>query len=510
MEKNELKSGALLSYMSLFLGTFIQILYTPIMLRLLGQSEYGLYTLANSVIGYLGVLDFGLGNAIIRYTAQYRALDDKDGEYNLNGMLIIVYSIIALIVIGAGSIIVSNSDSIFSTSLSIKEQSTIKALIIIMVFNMAISLPFGIFSAIVTAYEKFTFQKILAILRSIINPLVMLPLLFMGYKSIGMVVATTFINILYISVNVYYCFKVLNIKIKFNNLELSLFKEIFGYSFFVFLNMIVDKIYWGTDQLILGVVSGTTMVSIYAIGSQINSYYMQFSTAISGVFLPRVTQMITREASDNEISDLFIKIGRIQYFILAFIMCGFILVGKDFIRIWAGDGYESSYYIVLVVMIPLTIPLIQNLGITILQAKNMHKFRSNIYIAIALFNVVISIPLAKILGGFGCALVSGMCFLIGNGIIMNIYYYKKVNIDIPKFWNNIIKITIPVVISLLLSTLINSFISGSGFIHIIIKGMLFSLIYIILAIKIGMNDYEKNLIMNPLKKILKKDILVRG
>lgn len=510
MKKNELKSGAVLSYISLFLGTFIQILYTPIMLRLLGQSEYGLYTLANSIIGYLGVLDFGLGNAIIRYTSQYRALNDKDGESNLNGMLIIVYSIIALIVIVAGSIIVSNLDIIFSSSLSIKEQGTIKVLIMIMVFNMAISLPFGVFSAIVTAYEKFTFQKILAILRSIINPFVMLPLLFMGYKSIGMAVATTFINILYISVNVYYCFKVLNIKIKFNNIELSLFKEIFRYSFFVFLNMIVDKIYWGTDQLILGVVSGTTMVSIYAIGSQINSYYMQFSTAISGVFLPRVTQMITREASDNEISDLFIKIGRIQYFILAFIMCGFILIGKDFIRIWAGDGYESSYYIVLVVMIPLTIPLIQNLGITILQAKNMHQFRSKIYIVIALLNVVLSIPLAKILGGFGCAIASGMCFLIGNGIIMNVYYYKKINIDIHRFWENIIKISIPVAISLLLGTLINLFIVGSGFIHIIVKGILYSLIYIILAIKIGMNDYEKNLIMKSLKKILKKDILVRG
>lgn len=510
MKKNELKLGAMLSYLSLFLGTFIQILYTPIMLRLLGKSEYGLYTLANSVIGYLGVLDFGLGNAIVRYTAKYKALNDKEGEYNLNGMLVIVYSIIALLVIAAGSLIISNSDSIFSNSLSIKEQSTMKILIMIMVFNMAISLPFGIFSAIVTAYEKFTFQKILTILRSIINPFVILPLLFMGYKSIGMVIATTFINILYILVNVYYCFKVLNIKIKFNNLELSLFKEIFGYSFFVFLNMIVDKIYWGTDQLILGVVSGTTMVSIYAIGSQINSYYMQFSTAISGVFLPRVTQMITREASDNEISDLFIKIGRIQYLILAFIMCGFIIIGKDFIRIWAGDGYESSYYIVLAVMIPLTIPLIQNLGLTILQAKNMHQFRSNIYIIIALINVVISIPLAKILGGFGCAIASGMCFLIGNGIIMNIYYYKKVNIDIPKFWNNIIKVTIPVVLSLILSILINSFISGSGFIYIIVKGILFSFIYIILVIKMGMNDYEKNLIMKPLKKILKKDIFVRG
>lgn len=510
MKNNELKSGAILSYMSLFLGTFIQILYTPIMLRLLGQSEYGLFTLANSVIGYLGVLDLGLGNAIVRYTAKYRALDDKEGEYNLNGMLVIAYSIISIIVIIAGSIIITNAQSIFSNSLSMQEQRTIKTLIMIMVFNMAISLPFGIFGAIVTAYERFTFQKILGIIKSIVNPFVMLPLLFMGYKSIGMAMATTFINILYILVNVYYCFKVLKIKIKFKNIDISLFKEIFGYSFFVFLNMIVDKIYWGTDQLILGVFSGTNMVSIYAIGSQLNTYYMTFSTAISGVFLPRITQMVTRNASDKEISNLFIKIGRIQYIILAFIMCGFIIIGQEFIDIWAGEGYDMSYYIALAVMLPLTIPLIQNLGLSILQAKNMHKFRSNLYIVIALVNLIISIPLAKILGGFGCALASGICFFIGNGVMMNIYYYKKINIDIPMFWKNIFKMSIPIVASLVLGMISTSLIGGSGFIYLIAKGLIFTIIYATLMIKFAMNDYEKNLVISPLKIIFRKVTVVRG
>lgn len=510
MKKSELKSGAILSYLSLFIGTFIQILYTPIMLRLLGQSEYGLFTLANSVIGYLGVLDLGLGNAIVRYTAKYRALDDKEGEYNLNGMLVIAYSIISIIVIIAGSIIVANAQSIFSNSLSIQEQNTIKTLIMIMVFNMAISLPFGIFGAIVTAYEKFTFQKTLGIIKSIVNPFVMLPLLFIGYKSIGMAIATTFINILYILVNVYYCFKVLKIKIKFKNIDISLFKEIFGYSFFIFLNMIVERIYWGTDQLILGVVSGTTMVSIYAIGSQLNTYYMTFSTAISGVFLPRITQMVTRNASNEEISNLFIKIGRIQYIILAFIMCGFILIGQEFIDIWAGQGYDTSYYITLAVMLPLTIPLIQNLGISILQAKNIHQFRSNLYIVIALVNIIISIPLAKILGGFGCALASGICFFIGNGVIMNIYYYKKINIDIPKFWKNIIKMSIPIIASLVLGMISTSFIDGSGFIALIAKGLIFTIIYATLVLKFAMNDYEKNLVISPLSKIFRKVTVVRG
>lgn len=504
MKKNELKLGAVLSYISLFLTTFIQILYTPIMLRLLGKSEYGLFTLANSVIGYLGILEFGMGNAIVRYTAKHRANNDKEGEYNLNGMFIIVYSIIAIIVSIAGYILVSNADKLFSNSLSINELSTIKILMTFMIFNMAISIPFGIFNSIVTAYERFTFQKVLGIIRSILNPLVMLPLLFMGYKSVCMTIATTIINIIFIIVNVYYCFRVLKIKIRFNKMDFSLFKEIFIYSYFIFLNLIVDKIYWGTDQLILGAVSGAAMIAVYTIGSQFNTYYMSFSTAISNVFLPKVTHMVTKNVSDDELSDLFIRIGRIQYIVLSFILCGFILIGKEFIRIWAGNGYDNSYYIALVIMIPLTIPLIQNLGITILQAKNMHKFRSNIYLLIAFMNVVISIPLAYLLGGFGCALASGICFFIGNGIIMNIYYYKKVNIDIPEFWKNIFFMSIPAIISLSLSWLITSFINSPGFYFIVIKAIIFTIIFIPLMWFIAMNDYEKNLLAIPLKKYFKR------
>lgn len=510
MKKNELKLGAILSYLSLFLGNIISILYTPIMLRLLGQSEYGLFTLSNSVIGYLGILEFGLGNTIIRYTAKYRANNDKEGEYNLNGMFIIVYSIISMIVFIAGYILVKNSNYIFSKSLSINELKTVKSLLGLMVFNMGISIPFGIFSSIVSAYERFTFQKILGICRVILNPLIMLPLLFIGYKSVVMTIASTILNVLFILINVFYCFKILNVKIKFNRFDMTLFKDIFNYSFFIFLNMIVDKIYWGTDQMILGVISGTTIVAIYSIGATFNSYYMSFSTAISSVFLPRITQMVTKNASDKELSEIFIKIGRVQYIILSFILCGFILIGKEFISIWAGLGYESSYYIALVVMVPLTVPLIQNLGITILQAKNMHKFRSNLYLIIAFINLVISIPLAKIFGGIGCAIGSGVCFFIGNALIINIYYYKKINLDIPRFWKNIVSISIPVIISLLLSNFINLFISITGMIGLIIKGILFALVFSILVWKFGMNEYEKTLIAYPLKKVNKKLNIVRG
>lgn len=508
-KSNELKLGAMLSYVSLGLTSAISLIYTPIMLRLLGQSEYGLYNLANSVIGYLGILDLGLGNAVIRYTAQYRAKNDKQGEQNLHGMFVMIYSILAIIIIIAGIILVSNINTIFSNKLTTVELQRMKILMSIMIFNLAISFPLSVFGGIITAYEHFVFPKIIVIIRAILNPFIMIPLLLMGYKSVGMIVASTIVNLIFIGANIYYCFIKLKIRIKFTKVKLSILKEISGYSFFIFLNIIVDKIYWSTDQFILGAVSGTIAVAVYSVASTINNYYMNFSTAISGVFLPKVTNMITKNASDKEISDLFIKTGRIQYIIMAFILGGFFIVGKEFMVVWAGRDYIQAYYICLVIMMPLTIPLIQNIGITILQAKNMHRFRSKVYITIAIVNIFCSIPLAKLFGGIGAALSTGISLLIGNIIIMNIYYYKKIKINIPKFWKEIILMTIPIAVTIGIGFIINNMISMGGYGGIFIKAVLYSVIYFVLMWNLAINSYEKDLLMGPIVKI-KNKVMARG
>ena len=501
---NQLKLGAMLSYVSLILGNIISLLYTPIMLRVLGQSEYGLYTLSNSIVGYLGVLNFGLGNAIIRYTAKYRAEKDESGEYNLNGMFVVVYFLLGLLVFILGTIFVFNTDKIFSNSLTGEELKTMKMLLPIMVFNLSISFPFAIFDSIIVAYENFVFPKIIGIVRTIVNPMIMIPLLFMGHKSISMTILSTVLNLICIGLNVFYCFKVLKIKIKFNNFDIPLLKEIAVYSFFIFLNIIVDKIYWSTDQFILGAVVSSAAVAVYSIGSIFNTYYMAFSTAISSVFLPKITAMVTNKTSDKELSDLFIKVGRVQSYIMFFILSGFILVGQEFIGLWAGEGYEDAFYIAVIVMIPLTVPLIQNIGISILQAQNRHKFRSKVYLVIAILNIFLTIPLAKEFGGIGAAIASGIGFFLGNVVVINIYYYKKINIDIPRFWKEISKIILVTIVACIGTDFIGSFINLNTVISIIVEASILTVIFGILMIKLCFNEYEKELILKPCLRILNK------
>ena len=73
------KAGVLLSYGQTVLSTVISLVYTPVMLRLLGQSEYGLYTLVNGFISNLSLMSFGLGSAYVHYFARAEAGEGEDG-----------------------------------------------------------------------------------------------------------------------------------------------------------------------------------------------------------------------------------------------------------------------------------------------------------------------------------------------------------------------------------------------------------------------------------------------
>ena len=501
----EIKIGAILSYIIIVVNMLIGVLYTPVLTAKLGQTEYGLYSLVTSVISYLTILDFGFGNAIIIYTTRYRNKNEKDKEQKLHGMFFIIYTIIGIIAGIIGAILWLNVDKLFGNTMSADELSKAKILMAILTFNLVITFPLSIFSSIITSYEKFVFSKVLNLARIILNPIVMLILLNFGIKSVGLVILVTVLNITTLILNYIYCKTKLKIKLKFGKIDFKLLKEIMAYSVWIFLNSIMDKINWSLDQFVLGIYSGSVAVAIYSVASQLNQMYINFSTAISGVLLPRITKMENDNASDEEFTDIFIKTGRIQYIVMGLIMSGFVLFGKEFINImWVGPEYAESYIIACLLMLPSTIPLIQNVGLNILQAKNKYKFRVIVLMIFAVVNVCISIILSKKYGGVGAALGTAISTILGQVIFMNVFYQKKVGINIIKFWTNILTMSIPMIFVIILAIILKIIIPINSVTVLVAQIVLYTLIYCLVVYRFSINEYEKQLILKPINKIIRR------
>lgn len=504
MPVNQLKAGVVLNYVVIFLNTVVGLLYTPYMLRMMGQSEYGLYSLVASVIAYLTVLDLGFGNAIVRYTAKFRAEKKTEEQYEMFGMFFLLYLVIGIIAFGIGLGLYFNVDTLFGNTMTAVELGRARIMMLLLVANLAFTFPMSIWGSIIQAYEDFVFQKSLNIIRIILNTVVMICLLHFGYKAVAMVVVQTIFNVLTLVVNFIYCRRKLNIHIyfRFKHFHWGFLKEVAIYSFWIFLNAIMDRVYWSTGQFVLGAMVGTAAVAVFAIAIQLEGMYMQFSTAISSVFLPKVTAMVATNRSRKEISDLFIRTGRIQYIVLAYILSGFIIFGRQFIELWAGAGYSDAYIISLLFFIPLTVPLIQNLGITILQARNEMKFRSVLYIIIALVSLAMQIVLTRYFGGIGCAMGVSGALVVGQILIMNVYYRRRQDLDIKTFWKEISKMSIiPIVLIFSSMLVIRHFFALDSWGKLILGIAAFSLVYIPLFFRLSMTDEERNLFISMFHKI---------
>lgn len=503
MKISQIKVGATLTYIYLGLELIISLIYVPIMLRLLGQSEYGLYNSVVSVVNYLNLFSFGFGSTYIRYYFRYKVKNEKESIAKLNGMFLVIFSIIGIIASIAGIFILFNTEAVFGMKYTIQELSKAKILVAILVINITISFPNTVFNSYITANERFIFQKALQLVKVIIYPVLTLLILLLGYGSIGMAAITTVLNLSIEIVNIIFCFKKLSIKFSFRKFDLFLFKEMTVFSFYIFMNMVIDQVNWNVDKFILGRLYGSISVALYGLASQLNTYYISLSTAISNVFVSRVNKIVAESDDNHELTLLFTKVGRIQFILLSLVITGMVFFGRPFINMWAGSDYDDSYLIALILMLPITIPLIQNVGIEIQRAKNMHKFRSWVYFFMSIGNMIISIPLAKRYEGIGAATGTALSLIAGNIFIMNWYYDKRVGLDMKHFWKEIISLLPSFLPSILIGVLINLYVDLYNVKIFLISGAIYVISYTISVWFIGANQFEKDLISKPIRKLFK-------
>lgn len=495
------KVGAVLSYVAIIASTLVQLLYTPFLVSKLGQGEYGLYSLVSSIIGYLTILDLGFGNAIIVHTAKYRATGETEKEKTLHGMFKVVYFCIGIIAAIAGIIMSLNSEVLFGDSMSAEDVAKMRTMLLILSFNLFLTFSFSIYNSIITASESFVFQKLLTIIGTITKPLLMIPILFMGYKSVALCIVITIVNVATLLANYIYCKKKLGISVKFRGFDRGLFKIVFGYSFFIFLTQIVDQINWHADQFILGIVSGTIAVSIYSAASQINAMVVNLSTAMSGVLLPKISKMVAKKASASKLSDEMVKVGRMQFLVIFLVVSGFVLVGKQFMLAWLGDGFEESYIVTLLLILPAVLSLIQNTGLAIMQAMNKFRFKATATFVMAIVNIFISIFLARLYGAVGAALGTTISIVICNVIVMNIYYRKNIKLDVINFWKNILIMFFKFLIPVLATVALINITDLHGWVAVLTYGLFYTIIYSVTAYLFVMNKYEKNVVNVVYKKL---------
>lgn len=491
MAKNEVKWGAILSYILIALNSVYGLVIMPFVLGAIGESEYGVYKTIGAMTSTLSVMELGLGGTMQKFIAQYRAQKNDRKAYNFSAMCIIQAVVMAAAIIVVGAALFFTLEPTYGNSFTSAELSRAKQIYIVLVCYIVLHIFENVLFGIIAGYNRFVFSNSVKLLTLGLKIAIYLVLLPVFKNALAIVMTTLLLEFVIISMECFYIKCVLKHKVKLYEWDKAVFKETFVYTILLFVQSIIIQFNGNVDSIVIGAVIGTSAVTVYSFAIQIFNMYEQCATSVSGVILPSVTNLVYSDATPRDLEQMIVKFGRVQWSVLGAALGGFICFGKEFFLLWLGENFSDCYYLALILMIPVTFPLVVNTCLAILKAKNLLTFRTVSLAYSVLINIVLTIIGTRLWGYFAAAAGTAISTVIGSVLSLNIYYWVKLKINMFRVYMGILhKITLCIAVPCVLGFILNTYISG-GWIIFIAKAGAFILIYGVLMIAFGLNSEEK-------------------
>ncbi len=507
----QIKFGAVVSYFTIAFNMIAGLIYTPWMITQIGQNNYGLYTLATSLITMF-VMDFGMSAATSRFISKYNAEGNQDAANNFLGVVYKLYLAVdafnlALIVIVSFFI-----ENIY-TNLSATELETFKVLYAIVGLFTIISFPFTNQNGVLTAYEKFVELKIADLFHKVFIVLSMVVALYSGYGVYALVIINAIAGILTIAIKSIIIHIKTPARANFKYRNKNMLKEVFGFSMWTTISSLALRLIFNiTPSLIAAVsVTGSVGVAIFGLAQTIEGYIFTFANAINGMFMARISKYIYEKKKDTALMDLMIKVGRLQCMVIGILVFGFVSFGKSFIvDIWGKPDFAGSYLCAVFIIIPSYIFLPLQIANTTMIVENKVKMYAMIHLITGIINVILSLILSKYWGALGASISIFIVTTIRT-VMMVTVHIKVLHLDMWRFFREtFIKITPFLLITMCVGLGLEYYNPMSaGFMRFVVNGIIFVLVFAVTMLVFVMNKYEKDLIFGTLKKVLRKFKLVK-
>ncbi len=497
-DKKQVKYGALLSYFLIIVNTVYGLIMTPYIVSSLGEGQYGVYKIVASISASVAVLDLGLGSTCLRYVAKYNAAKEKAKTEKFVAMSLVQCAFISAAIFIVCAVIYFLIPQMYANTMTQQDIALAKGLFIGLVINMGLHIFENIFQGVIAGHNKFTVSNSLKLGRVVIRIILLYTVLAIYPSAKLLVGVDVFMTIILLLCELLYIKKALGLKIRLRKWDNSVFRESLKYSVLMFIQAIVDQINTNVSNVIIGAFVSTVAVTIYSYGLQLFSMFGQLAMAVSSVILPTIMKQIHNEASNSELENTVIKVGRIQFMLLGAAIAGFVAVGREFILLWLGPNYSNVWIISLILMAPSMIALVQNVCLAILRAQNKMAFKTVAGSFMAVINLILTVIFVKNYGYVAASYGTAISFALVNVIAMNIYYHRAIKLNVFRIFKGIFKRTaLCIILPFAAAFFLSRVISGS-WLYLCIKIIVFLGIYGMCMLFYGFNDFEKELLFGKL------------
>lgn len=502
-KSKELKIGLILNYAAIGIGLVGSLLLNPIIIKYLGQSEYGLYETIGALVNNLAILDLGFSSVIVRFTAKYELEGDLKRRDEFLYTARRIYQILAVIILALGAILFLFIDTIFGKSFTSVELEKAHILFLLALGTTAISIYGQIYIGALSGVEKFIIPRVIRIAKTIFGKLTCIAILMLGADSVGYTATLFLFEIIGFFVNNFYAKKAVGFsKCK---IQLAEVKELLVFTGFLFIQAIAATLYWTVNKLILGALMGTAVVAVYSISLNLHNIVENVSVSVRDVLLPKATRFAVTDGGEKQIQSFMTKAGRLILMVYGLLFAGLIVVGEEFIYLWLGPDYLGAYGIFLVLGATSLLPSILTIGETVCRAFNKHQFLSYAYLVAAFINIAFTVVLVKFFGMYGAAVASGIGLVSVYTIVRLIYFKKTFDLHIFKYFKD----TFSGIIWSLISTIVFGYVikyfwTDYSWFSLVIQSCIMGGVFIITMLIFGLNKEEKNMFLNIMKAIKSK------
>lgn len=498
----QLTIGALLSYSAIIFNIISGLIYTPWMIRTIGDDQYALYTLATSVIAIF-MMDFGIGASVTKFLTNYYAREQYEEADRFMGIVYKVFIAISVVIAAALSVFYFLIDTVY-VKLTPSELATFKHLYLIVATYSVLSFPFTTFNGILMANECFIEVKACNFGQKVFNVILIIIFLLLDRGVYALVLVHAFSNAVFLLLKYSFIRKRTkqHVQLKFWNKELA--RQLFGFSVWVTVISLAQRCIFNMMPTLIAATVNSAAVTLFSLAATLEGYVYTFADAVNGMFMPRVSRILAQGKVEQELSSLMSKVGRFHVYTIGLLYIGFICIGRQFVELWMGKGYESVYICALLLIFPSLIDVPQQIAKTTLMVSDIMKEQCVIYALMAVANVMLSLILLPMVGVVGAAVSICIAYLIRT-LAFNVLYHKRLPIDLVYYFKSAYGRWLIIAGMTLTWGLFVQMLSLNGWLGLLGKAILIGTVYIILIFLIGLDRPTRDLAMKKVKSWIRKE-----
>lgn len=401
---------------------FVTFLLFPFVVHHLGLAAVGIVLLVNSFVGYMGVLNLGIGPSLTKYVAQYRVENDVEKLNKSISTSFVIFLVMALVA-SCGLLIVGR---LIIPIFNISEELVHEARIItyIAAATMFLRFPLSTFNGIIHGLQRYDIFSLTGFVASIYRLLLTVFFLSKGYGVITLVLINSSTILFGLLLNAYCAKRLLPcMRISCSFLDKRLIRMLLGLALPIFIINICMMIIYPTDRLIIGFFLPVGLIVFYEAAYRIYKLLVTLPQLLASAVIPVASELDTMR-NCRSLKNLFMRGTKYMSAFFLALAVPVMLLSKLLLYYWMGETFAQYYYLVVIFTLHLFLSYNHLFSYYILIGMNKITFTLWYYVGSAILNLILSFILVQRIGLMGVVLGTTISYVVLEPIF--VWYNLKV------------------------------------------------------------------------------------